>query len=725
MPARPGTAGASADSATAGAVRALNFSLRSRLPLILQNEVSECALACICMIAAYHGYRTTLTELRRRFSIPLTGMTAHAILAIADDLQLSARSLRIELRELRQLRTPAILHWRLDHFVVLRQIKRRGVVVHDPARGKRFVPWHDVSRFFTGVAIELHPAKGFVKKAATDKVRIRDLWDRSQGLGVTLIQLVLLSAVLQLIVLLSPLINQLVVDEAIARNDRNFLQAILIGFSLLLVSRVIVEYLRATTSMVLGQMLAFQLRSNTLRHVLGLPAGFFEKRHIGDLISRFGSLLPIQKLITSALVTVLIDGALSITTFIVMFVYSPMLAMMVVGATLLALISRLATFPYVRRLTEEKILADAEVQSIFLESIRAIRAVKLFGREVERHTHWQNAFVEATNIGIQLDKFGIAAGTASRLLAGMLDLAVLSVGALQVIDGPFTLGMFFAFQVYRAQFSSGMSALTAEYFAFRTVGIHLERLTDIVYTEPEVRLASTGFSPRRLTGNIVLRDARFRYGDNQPWILDRANLQIHAGDRVALVGASGGGKSTVLKILLGLHPLAEGDVLFDGVPLGTVGLRTVRSQVATVMQDDLLLSGTLAENIAFFDNAADVGQIAAAARAAQIENEILRMPMGFDTRVGDMGAALSGGQKQRLLLARALYRNPRILFLDEGTANLDETTEERVLRSLLATNTTQLIVAHRTAAIRACNRVLCLADGKIAALNPCGDAGDR
>jgi len=693
--------------------RRLGFSFRRRLPVILQHEVTECAPACLAMIAGWHGYRTTLSELRRRFCISLNGTTVASIAEMAAGLGLAARSVRAELRELACLRLPAILHWRLDHFVVLAKVSRRGLVVHDPARGKRLIPWSEVSRCFTGVAVELQPTRGFKRASVGQKLRVRDLWQRSRGMGSTLAQIVLLSAILQLLALTAPLINQLVVDEAIAKNDRDFLQAILVGFGLLLVCQAGIDLLRSTATLFFEQTLTFQLRSNLVRHLFSLPGDYFEKRHIGDVVSRIDSIGVVQAFISSAVVVVLIDGLLAVTTLVVMLMYSPLLTAAVIVATALALLARLAGFPYLRRLIEEKVVADAGLQTMLMESIRAIRPIKLFARESERHRSWQNNYVDAANIGIQQQKFGIAAAAGSRLLFGGLDLAVFCIGALQVIGGSLTLGMFFAFQAYRMQFSGRASALIQQYFEFRTLGVHLDRLADIVLAEPEVSEFAGGRLLPEAVGDIELLHARFRYGEDQPWILDNASLRIKAGERVALVGSSGCGKTTLLKILLGLHPLQDGEVRFGGVSVDAAGLRVVRSRFGAVMQDDRLLSGTLAENVAFFDEAIDMRQVVAAAEAACIAADIERMPMGYSTLIGDMGSALSGGQKQRILLARALYRKPQVLFLDEGTANLDGRTEGQVLASLERLGMTQVIVAHRPAAVATCTRVLEVANGEV------------
>lgn len=691
---------------------ALRFSFRSRLPVLLQNEVAECGLACIAMIASYHGHRTTLTELRQRYCVSITGSTVRAISAIADGVGLTCRPLRTELRELKRVRPPAVLHWQLDHFVVLRSVRRGGIVVHDPARGKRVLSWNDASRFFTGVVVEMTPGSSFEKKDDVERVRIRDLWTKCTGLGVSLAQILLLSAMLQLFTLLTPLVNQLVVDEAIAKADGDFLIAILAGFALLLIAQTAVEALRASSAMYLGQILSFQLRSNLLKHVIALPVVFFEKRHIGDVVSRIGSLAPVEHLMTSAMVTMLLDGVLAIATFIVMFLYSPTLAVVVAGISLLGLAARTVAFPYVRRLTQEKVHSEAELQSVLLESIRAIRAIKLFGRESQRHAFWQNAFVDATNVGIQLQKLGIATNAGSRLMQGSMELAVFFIGAKAVMGGTMTLGMLFAFQAYRLQFTARVSELIGQLFVFRTAGVHLERLADLVHASVETGKPGAGLGSVLLCGEIELRGARLRYGDDQPWVLDGVDVRVEPGERVAIVGRSGCGKSTLLKALVGLHPLQEGELLYDGVPAMSLGVQQLRKQIGVVMQDDRLLSGTLADNIAFYDEEPDMDRIIEVANLTHIHAEIRTMPMGYHTLIGDMGSALSGGQKQRLLLARALYRKPRILFLDEGTANLDIRSEQLVLEALAKLDITQIIVAHRPAAVDACDRIIRLEKGR-------------
>lgn len=685
----------------------------NKLPVILQAEAAECGMACLAMVAGYHGYQTSLTELRRKFSVSLKGINLKSLTVAADQLGLSGRGLRCELEDLDQLQTPCILHWGLNHFVVLKKAGRKTATIHDPARGKRVLPLTEVSKHFTGVALELTPTPNFAKKEDKERVRIMDLWSKMTGFIPVILQIIGITIILQVFAVLSPLVNQLVVDEAIAKGDANFLKVIIAGFALLLFVQTAIEVLRSYISMYFGTLLNFQMRSNMLRHVMRLEAEFFEKRHIGDIMSRMGSLKPVQDLFTSAFVTVLLDGIMAVAMGVIMFLYSPMLAGVVCGIILLSFAFRFATFPYVIRVTEEQIQKDADLQTIMLETIRGARAVKIFGREQERHAHWQNAYADSVNVGLRLQRFGIGAGAGSGIIFGLLELGIYYLGALLVINQSLTLGMFFAFQSYRGQFTGRINSLIGLYFSFRTVGLHLERLADIVYADQEKGIDEPLMVGKTLSGKIDVKKLRFRYGDNEPWVLDGINMSINPSDRIALVGPSGGGKTTLLKQLIGLHNPIEGEILYDDRSLASTGVRAIRSQIGVVMQDDRLLSGSLYDNISFFDPEIDMEKVENCAKAAFVYDDIMAMPMGFQSLVGDMGSILSGGQKQRVLLARALYNEPKILFLDEGTANLDPQSEHNIVTMLAQIPITQIIVAHRPAAIATCNRIFHVENGVV------------
>lgn len=680
---------------------------------IHQAEAAECGLACVAMIASAHGSRSTLSELRRRFAVSLSGSSLKGLIATADTLGFTARPLRCDLDELAQLQTPAILHWDLDHYVVLRRVTAKYAWIADPARGDRKLRLEEVSRHFTGIALELTPAPHFKKRETVDRVRLSDLWSRLSGLRRFLIQMFLLTLLLQGIGLLTPLASQLVIDDVIGRADRDLLVAVVVGFGTLIVVQTAITTLRGFVQLHAGQRLSIQLSGNLLRHLLRLPTDFFERRHIGDVMSRFSSLGVAQSFLTGGLVGTLLDALMVIPVGIVMLLYSPLLSAVLAVNLVVIFVVRLIAFPTTRRFAEDNLNLVAKTDSVFLETIRGARAIKIAGREAERHGLWQNAVADQQNSAFRQSAFGLWGGSGMALWQGLHGLAMLYFGALQVMDGHMTLGMYFAFQSYAGQFSGRVSSLIGALFTYRMLGLHLERLADIVHADPEPGLDGPASLTRPISGAVSVRGLRFRYGEHDPWVLDDVSFTIRPGEAVAIVGPSGGGKSTLLKLLIGIYSPIEGDVLIDGHPMRALGLRAVRDRIGVVMQDDQLLSGTIADNVGFFDSHMDMEKVERACRQAHVHDDVMRTAMGYHSLVGDMGSILSGGQKQRLLLARALYKEPAILFMDEGTANLDPDLERRVVGSLAELKITRIMVAHRIAAVASADRILRVDQGRV------------
>ena len=695
----------------------LNFINRSRLPIFQQSEAAECGLASLAMVAGYHGYKTDLSSLRRRFPVSLKGATLQNIISIADQIGLSSRPLRINMAGLKTLEVPAILHWNMNHFVVLAKAGRNHAVIHDPARGKVKLSYEEVSNHFTGIALELRPSPAFEEKEDIKPVRLTDFWSRISGLKRSMVQAFILSVFLQVFALTSPLYQQMVVDDAITKQDSDFLVVLAIGFAIMGVMNIAITYLRSMVMLHFSNALTFQMEINLFRHLLRLPVEFFEKRHIGDITSRFGSLGPIAGLFTGGLISVVLDGIMAIGTLALAFLYSAKLTLIVLAFLAFGFIVQWITFPITKKKNEEIMHLGAKEQTNFLETIRAARAVKIFGQESAREAQWQNMAAETLNANIWLAKFNLNIGTFTGLVGVGQSILTLYVGANLVIEGTMTIGMLFAYQAYAGQFSSRISALIGQLMSFRMLRLHLTRLADIVHTEAEIKPDAESSNvvhlDRRVNGSITLRNLHYRYGEQEPFVLKGVNMDIKPGEMIAITGASGGGKTTMLKVLLGLLAPQEGDILIDGQPLSLLGPQAYRSNLGVVMQDDQLLSGTIADNISFFDPNMDMEQVETCARLAHLDDDIKKNPMGYNSLVGDMGTTLSGGQKQRLLLARALYRKPRILFLDEGTANLDPTTEAYVGKVIRNLPITRIIIAHRPALTDMSDRVFEMRDGEL------------
>ncbi len=691
----------------------IDFFGRSPLPAVIQSEAAECGLACLAMVATYYGHDIDLVSLRRRFSISMKGTTLKDVLTIAQRLGMTGRGLRLEPDQLKNIKTPCILHWDMNHFVVLRAVERGRIIVHDPASGVRTYTLEEAERHFTGVALELTPTTNFEKKKDVARLSLPSLWGRLAGLKRALAQALVLSAVLQVIVLASPFYMQLVVDDAIMKGDRSLLTALAIGFALLLLINAGTSWLRSQVLMFLGNALSFQMSANVFHHLVRLPLEWFEKRHIGDVVSRFSATGPIQKLITQGLIGAVVDGAMAVLTLAMILVYSPSLSLVVLAALVLYAVVRGISYQVFRRIQEEAIEASSKESTCFIETVQAIQSIKIFGREADREALWQHRHADTMNRGIKQAQMSLTFSTANQLLYGLENVLVVYLGARAVMSGDLSVGMLYAFMSYKEQFLGKATNLIEMAIEYRMLDLYVARLSDITLTEREPGYDQNRLIEREVRGGIELQDIVYSYADTEPDVLTRVDLKVEPGEFVAITGPSGGGKTTLLKIMLGLFRPKSGRVLIDGVPLDHIGAQSFRAQVGVVMQDDQLLSGSVAENICFFDATIDIEWMRQCAAWAAIDEEIMAMPMNYNTLIGDMGTALSGGQRQRVLLARALYRKPRILVMDEGTSNLDIEKERSINRALASLSITRIVIAHRPDTVRAADRVVVLQDGQV------------
>jgi ATP-binding cassette, subfamily B, bacterial CvaB/MchF/RaxB len=538
------------------------------------------------------------------------------------------------------------------------------------------------------------------------------LWSRMSGAGGAFAQILFLSLALQIATFAAPFQLQLVVDEAIFRGDSDLLVVLALAFGGLVVVQAAIESLRGWALRVYGQVLTFQVVGNLVHHLLRLPTDFFEKRHLGDILSRMGSVQPIQDALTRGLIAALIDGLMAIVAATILFVYSPTLAFVVLAAVTVDLAIALAFFPATRRRMEEEIVARAKESSILMETVRAAATIKLMGRECEREATWRNAYASVTNAGLRTGRLQITQGALQSAVTGLQTVLVIFLAARMILaaDG-FSVGMLFAFLSFRQTLTDRAVALINQALQFKLLRLHLDRLADIVTAAPEA--SGTAMPPLAVAGAISVAGLSFRYGAADPLVLEDLRFDVEPGEFIAITGASGCGKTTLLKLLLGLYPPTEGAIALDGQPASPERWRAWRQQVGVVAQDDRLMSGTLADNIAFFDPDLDMARVEAAARAAHVHDDIQRMPMAYLSLVGDMGSTLSGGQRQRVLLARALYRRPQVLFLDEGTANLDEATEEILADLVAGLPITRIVVAHRPALVRRADKVLQVDRGRL------------
>jgi ATP-binding cassette subfamily B protein RaxB len=687
----------------------LNFGGRGRLPVVRQTEAAECGLACLAMMSSYHGHHIDLNTLRRRHPVSLKGATLRALIQVASQMHFVCRPLRFDLGHLKRLNMPAIVHWDMNHFVVLKSVTSRGILVHDPALGERFYPIAEASKHLTGVALELSPSQEFRPKDERARLPFSTFLMQLHGSRHALIQILILSAFLEIFVIASPFYLQLTIDEVVARGDADLLIVLALGFGLLGAIKVCTTAIRSLIILIVQNVLHFQIGARLFHHLVRLPIAYFEKRHIGDILSRFTSIEPIRSALAEGMIAATIDGLMALATLAMIFAYSTQLALVVLAAFFLYAVVRLGLYRLLRERSLAAIEAKAHENSTFIETLRAVQSLKIFNRESDRETQWLNRYGDVVSANVRLGRAKIAFATINDALFALENVVTIYLAARLALSNSLTIGMIFAFMSYKQHFTEKAVQLVEKALDFRILELHLERLADIALSPLERGHDQVLAYMRQIRGRIELRNVFFRYAETEPFVLEDISFVIEPGEFVAIMGPSGAGKTTLIKIMLGLLEPTRGDVLIDGVPLSTIGPRAYREHVGAVMQEDQLLSGSVADNICFFDPSFDQDWMIQCTQLAGIHEEIMAMPMSYNSLIGDMGSSLSGGQKQRVLLARALYRRPRILFLDEGTAHLDVENEININSALKRLQMTRISVAHRPEISSGASRMLRIA----------------
>lgn len=700
---------------TSNAEQLLEFSSRKRVPLILQAEVAECGLASMAMIASYHGHKLDMPAMRKRFSANLKGMNLQQLIELGDSLALASRALQCPIEDVSKLSLPCILHWDMNHFVVLTKITNKKAYINDPAVGKKAISISEFAEHFTGIALELIPTSKFENKIEKQQMKLTQLWSKITGFKSALVKLLALSLVLQLFALASPYYMQWVVDEVLISQDEALLTVLAIGFALLCIFSVVTTAIRSWLVIRLSSLMNMQMGVNLLRHLLRLPMSYFESRHIGDVVSRFGSLNQIRERITTGLVEATVDGIMSITVLAMMLMYSVKLTCVVIAAIIIYTITRFALYRALHQATEESIQNTAKEQSSFLENIRGIQTIKLFGNESQRQGIWQNRYAEVINADIRLGKLQISFDSINKLIFGIENVAVIYLAASLVMQNMLSIGMVLAFVAYKGQLTQRIASFIEQIIQFKMMRLHLDRISDIALHEQEQNRDSDRAiaNSSAFLGEITLEDVCFSYGTEERNIINHVNYTFNAGDCIAITGDSGCGKTTLAKIMLGLLQPTSGRVLLDGIDINQIGLKQYRKLVAAVMQDDSLLAGSIADNITFFDPEPNYLRVEQCAQIAAIHHDVAKMTMGYNALVGDMGSSLSGGQKQRLLLARALYKKPQVLFMDEATSHLDIDNEAKISEQIKHLKMTRILIAHRPETINKANQVLKMQNGTL------------
>ncbi|MGR5287919.1 peptidase domain-containing ABC transporter [Vibrio maritimus] len=689
----------------------LYLGFNRQLTVVRQTEASECGIACLTMVADWHGLRQDLYSMRQFCDVSKNGMTLTTLMDTAQKLNLRPRALHVDIDELDKLDTPTILHWDMNHFVVLAKVKKNRYIIHDPAQGRVVLSRSEISDHFTGVALELIPNQEFEKYDNRRKIKLSSLVGKTVGFKGALAKIFVFALALELLIIMGPLINQLVIDEVLVGMDENLLTLIIIGLLLLVFTQMIVGMAREWSTIHLSVNFNMHWTANIFSHLVRLPIDWFEKRELGDISAKFDSINVIQYTITENIVEAILDSIIVVLTLTVMFLYSPMLTVVSLITTALYVVMRLVWFGSFKRAEENIWVANAKESSHFLETVTGILSVRVNGGTSLRENAWLNLNVKRRNAQLHERKLTMIYGLMDQSLMGISVAVVTYLGAQLVLQSVFTIGMFMAFISFQARFSSSVFSLINKLFDYKMLVVHTERLADIVLTKQETQdqKQRVAISKESMTDQVTVLEfekVSFSYSKNEKNIVTDLSFCVKKNEIVALVGRSGCGKTTIAKLALGLYQPKQGHVRLYDQNLSNTDLQSLRQSVGTVFQDDRLFNGSILQNITFFSQTPDLPWAEECARRANIYDEVVKMPMGFHSLVGELGSTLSGGQKQRLLLARALYKNPTLLILDEATSHLDIENERCVNETMRDLGITIFQIAHRPETIALADRVI-------------------
>ena len=684
----------------------LNLNILKRMPLIHQTEAAECGLACMAMISGYYGKTIDLVTLRQQFNMSARGTTLAGVISIAEQLGFLTRPLSLDIHELCKIKTPCILHWEFNHFVVLVSVSKKCAVIHDPARGRREINLSELSDSFTGVALEVWTGTSFTANKTIQKLSLRTLTGNIQGLKRNLAKVFCFSIIIESINLAMPVGTQLVMDHVIPAADQSLLTLICIGLILFLFLKTTVSIFRSWTSLIMGTLINVQWRAGLFNHLLRLPITYFERRKLGDVQSRFSSIEVLKDIFTTSIVGAIMDSIMVLCMLVMMILYGGWLTWVVVAFTAMYVGIRFITYNHYRQISEELLVRKARANSYFMETLYGISTLKIQGMIERRSTYWLNLEIDSINTDVRVKKLDMLFGGINSFIASFDQIMILWLGTSLVVDNQMTIGMFVAFGSFRSQFTDRIGSLTEFLLQLRMMSLHNERIADIALHPRDNRKPDIPCKLPLQPATLVAHKLCYSYDSQSQPIFSNLNLSIEQGESVALVGPSGVGKTTLMKVLCGLFVPNSGSVEVDGVDINKLGINNYQKMIACVMQDDKLFSGSIRENICSFNENIDEEWMQACARASFLHDVIMQMPMGYETLIGELGEGLSGGQKQRLLIARAIYKKPRILFLDEATSALDKKSETAVNEAIKSLKITRVIIAHRESTIASADRVI-------------------
>ncbi len=686
---------------------------KKRVPALSQMSEVECGLTCLAMLLSYYGRKTSVSEVRMQCGVGRDGLSALGIVKAARGYGMKVKALSLQHNDFSRVRLPAIIHWQFKHFMVLEKWTPKYAAVVDPAGGRRRLTLKEFDAGFTGVVITMEPGPHFKRQSSAPplslSIYVRQFIRQSPG---SFAQVVAASVVLQLFGLILPLLTKIIVDDILPFKLNNVMALLGIGMLMLLCSQTVTSLLREWLLVYLRARIDIYMMQGFFKHLLSLPYSFLQQRSSGDLLTRMESNATIRDAISSQLISAALDSSMVIVYLFVLLWQSPSFALLTLAIGAVQVVLMVGSYRPVSDVAKRELTEQGKAQGYLAEALAGIETLKAMGAEHRAHERWSNLFFNQLNVSIQRGCLIALVNTVVMAVRSLAPLALLWVGTMQVLNGSMSVGTMLALNTLASSFLGPLISLVTGGQQLQLAQACLERLADIMIARPEQN-SQKAYAPPRLTGRIQLANVSFRYAGDTPKVLDYINVTIEAGQKVAIVGRTGSGKSTLGKLLLGLYIPTEGTIFYDGIPLQSLNYQEVRRQFGVVMQNAAIFSGSILSNITLNNPAMSKEQVFKAAMIACIHEDITNMPMGYDTFVSEGGSALSGGQRQRLAIARAVAHQPVILLLDEATSSLDVVTEQKVSQNLQRLACTQIIIAHRLSTIRDADLILVMDQGTI------------
>jgi ATP-binding cassette, subfamily B, bacterial len=686
---------------------------RRRVPELLQMNAVECGAACLAMILSYHGRNTSVSEIHKNAGIGRDGLSALSIVQTARRYGLKVRTISLAVNDFRFISLPAIVYWQFNHFLVVERWSSSFVDVVDPATGRKRLAAQEFDAGFTGIVIMFEPGMEFDTHTPTPLLSLRAyLMQYLKRSPFVFLQITLVSLLLQVFGLVIPFVTKIIVDQIIPYRMISILPLLGVGLLLILVSQLVTMLIRSSLLIYLQARIDASLTSSFFEHLLKLPLRFFQQRSSGDILARVASNTTIRNLVSNQLVSTILDGSMVMIYLLILLSQAFVFGTVALVIGILQVLLLIGTQGPVRRLARRELDAIGETQGYVTEMLTGIETLKATGAEQKAFQRWSNFFVKQLNISVRMNYTTSIVSTFISILNVFAPLALLWVGTIEILNGTMQTGTMLALCALAGEFLAPLASLASSGQLLQVARSHIERLADVMEAEPEQQMQQVQ-QPPRLTGQITLKQVSFQYDPSVPKVLDDIDINIDSGQKIAIVGRTGSGKSTLGKLLLGLCLPTEGEIFYDGISLRTLDFQSVRAQLGVVMQDTHTFSGSIRQNITFRHTEITMEQVIKATQAAVLHDEIFQMPMRYETFVSEGGNALSGGQRQRLALACALAHEPAILLLDEATSSLDVITERSIEQNLRALKCTQIIIAHRLSTIRTADCIFVLDEGHI------------